>query len=156
MRTTMVRMLTAAFLATMVATTSATDRAVYTDGNIEVVLVTKPLPKEFAGNDADPGWPWFGVRTVVTRISVTAGAVHSVLSTKAYLGLTDPRAVEIERLPPKGSWTLTVGGGDTSTAYRTVMAFKNENVRLVKECALEADARHPDATMTFSPPRSLN
>lgn len=149
-------MLAAAFLAATAATASAADRVVYSDGNIEVVLVTKPLPREFAGDDADPDWPWFGVRTLVTRISVTVGAAHSVLPTRAYLGMTDPEAVEIKRLPRKGSWTLTVAGGDASTAYRTVMEFKNENVRLVKEYGLEADAKHPYVTETFSAPKSLN
>jgi hypothetical protein len=112
----MMRMLLAAFLAATAAGASAADHAVYSNGNIEVVLVTKPLPKEFAGDDADPDWPWFGVRTVITRISVTVGEAHAVLPTRAYLGMTDPAAVEIKRLPCKGSWTLTITGGDASTS----------------------------------------
>jgi hypothetical protein len=150
------KILTAAFLAATAAVASAADRAVYRNGNIEVVLVTKPLPKEFSGEEADPDWPWFGVRTVVTRISVTVGETHAVLPARAYLGMTDPGAVEIKQLPRKGSWMLTVTGGDGSTSHRTVMEFRNENVRLVKEYELEADAEHPYVTETFSAPRSLN
>ena len=156
MRASWLRILAAAFLAAATAVASAADRAVYRNGDIEVVLVTKPLPKEFSGDDADPDWPWFGVRTVVTRISVTVGETHAVLPTRAYLGMTDPGAVEIKRLPREGSWTLTVTGGDASTSYRTVMEFRNENVRLVKEYGLEADVDHPYVTETFSTPKSLN
>lgn len=47
----------AGFLAATAAVACAADRAVYRDGNIEVVLVTKPLPKEFSGDDVDPDWP---------------------------------------------------------------------------------------------------
>ena len=149
-------MLAAAFLAVAAVMASAADRAVYRNGNIQVVLVTKPLPKEFARDDADPDWPWFGVRTVVTMISVTVGEAHAVLPTRAYLGMTDPGTVEIKRSPQKGSWTLTVTGGDASTSYRTVMEFKNEYVRLLKEYALEADAKHPYVTEAFSTPKSLD
>lgn len=93
---------------------------------------------------------------MVTRISVTVGATHAVLPARAYLGMTDPGAVQIKRLPRKGNWTLTVTGGDASTSYRTVMEFRNENVCLVKEYGLEADAEHPYVTETFSTPKSLN
>jgi len=155
-RSSRTKLFAAALLAATAAVASAADRAVYRSGDIEVVLVTKPLPKEFSGDGADPDWPWFGVRTMVTRISVTVGETHAVLPTRAYLGMTDPGAVEIKRLPRKGSWTLTVTGGDASTSYRTVMEFRNENVRLVKEYGLEADAEHPYVTESFSTPKSLN
>lgn len=156
MRASRKRIFVAAFLAAPAVVASAADRAVYRNGNINVVLVTKPLPKEFSGDDSDPDWQWFGVRTVVTRISVTVGETHAVLPTRAYLGMTDPGAVEIKRLPRDGSWTLTVTGGDASTSYCTIMEFRNENVRLVKEYGLEADAEHPYVTETFSTPKSLN
>ena len=156
MRAGRTKVLAAAFLAATGTVASAADPAVYRNGNIEVVLVTKPLPREFSGDDGDPDWPWFGVRTVITRISVTVGETHAALPTRAYLGMTDPGTVEIKRLPRKGTWTLTVTGGDASTSYRTVMEFRNENVRLVKEYGLEADAEHPYVTETFSTPKSMN
>lgn len=152
----MIGVLAGVSLAATTMFASAADRAVYRDGNIEVVVMTSPLPKELAGNDGDSVWPWFGVRTLVTRISVTVGEAHSVLPTRAYLGMTDPGSVAIKRSPRKGSWTLTVTGGDASTSYRTVMEFKNENVRLVKEYALEADAQHPYVSEAFSAPKVLN
>ena len=156
MRASRTKIFVAAFVAATAAVASAADRAVYRNRNIEVLFVTKPLPKEFSGDDADPDWPWFGVRKLVTRVSVTVGEKHAVLPTRAYLGMTDPGAVEIKRLPRKGSWTLTVTGGDGSTSYRTVMEFRGENVRLVKEYGSEAGADHPYVTETFSTPKSLN
>jgi len=101
---------------------TAADRAVYSDGDIEVVVLTNPLPRELAGSEADSDFQWFGVRKMVTRISVTVGKGHAVLPTRAFLGMTDPGGVKITRSTRKGSWTLTVTGGDASTAYRTVMA----------------------------------
>lgn len=49
MRSSWTKILAAAFLVATAALASAADRPVYRDGNIEVVLVTQPLPKEFAG-----------------------------------------------------------------------------------------------------------
>lgn len=69
--------------------------------------------------------------------------VHAALPTRAYLGITDPRAVEIKRLPRKGNWLLTITGGVASTAYRTVTEFRNENVRLVKEHGCKRTPRTP-------------
>jgi hypothetical protein len=55
MRASGKRILAAGFLAAK----SAVACAVYRDGNIEVVLVTKSLPKDFSGDDVDvdPDWP---------------------------------------------------------------------------------------------------
>ena len=143
-------------LATTCIAAVAADRTVYHDRDIEVVVMTSTLPKEFAGDDSDADWQWFGVRTLVTRISVTVGAAHAVLPTRAYLGMIDPRSVEIKRSTRRGVWKLVVSGGDASTAYSTVMEFKNENVRTVKEYAGESDSDRPYVTETFSPPPVLN
>jgi hypothetical protein len=121
-----------------------------------VVVLTSSLPAEFAGNDSDPDWQWFGVRKLVTRISVTVGHTHTVLPTRAYLGMTDPSKIEIKRSQRKGVWNLTISGGDASTAYSTVMEFKNENVRTLKEYAGESDSDAPYVVETFSPPPALN
>jgi len=147
-------------LATVLAISSmgadAADRAVYRDGDIEVVLLTSPLPSELAGSEADADSQWFGVRKMVTRISVTVGKAHAVLPTRAFLGMTDPGDVKIPRLTRKGAWTLTVTGGDASTAYRTVMEFAGQDVRRLKEYAREADDVHPYVTETFAVPAVLN
>ncbi len=34
-----------------------------------------------AGNDSDADWQWFGVRKMVTRITVAVGKAHAVLPT---------------------------------------------------------------------------
>ena len=143
-------------LATTCVAAVAADRTVYRDRDIEVIVMTNTLPKEFAGNDSDPDWQWFGVRTLITRISVTVGGAHAVLPTRAYLGMVDPRTVDIKRSVAKGVWKLVVSGGDGSNAYSTVMEFKNENVRIVREYDGESDSRRPYITETFSPPRARN
>ena len=150
------RMAGAIALAATCAAAIGADRTVYRDRDIEVVVMTSALPKEFAGDDSDPDWQWFGARTLVTRISVTVGAAHAVLPTRAYLGMTDPKEVAIKRSRRKGIWKLVVSGGDASTAYSTVMEFKNENVRTVEEFAAESDTDRPYVTETFSPPPVLN
>jgi hypothetical protein len=48
----------------------AADRAAYRDGDIEVVVLTSPLPKELAGSEADADSQWFGVRTMVGLLPV--------------------------------------------------------------------------------------
>jgi hypothetical protein len=135
---------------------AAADRAVYRDGDIEVVVLTSPLPRELAGGEADADSQWFGVRKIVTRISVTVGKAHAVLPTRAFLGMTDPGDVKIARSTRKGGWTLTVTGGDASTAYRTVMEFAGQDVRRLQEYAQEADDAHPYVTETFAVPAVLN
>ena len=119
-------------------------------------MLTNPLPRELAGSEADSDFQWFGVRKMVTRISVTVGKGHAVLPTRAFLGMTDPGGVKITRSTRKGSWTLTVTGGDASTAYRTVMEFAGEDVRRLREYAREADDAHPYVTETFAVPAVLN
>jgi hypothetical protein len=79
-----------------------------------------------------------------------------VLPARAYLGMTDPGDVRITRSARKGAWTLTVAGGDASTAHRTVMEFSGQDVRRLKEYALEADDAHPYVTETFAAPTVLN
>jgi len=135
---------------------AAADRAVYRDGDIEVVMLTAQLPAEFDRRESDPDSPWFGAHKIVTRISVTVGKNRAVLPTRAYLGMTDPGAVKIARSARKGAWTLTVTGGDASTAYRTVMEFSGPDVRRLREYALEADDLHPYVTETFAAPAVLN
>ena len=156
MRTSILRIALATALALAAASATATDRAVYRDGDIEVVLLTSQLPAEFAGSESDADWQWFGARKMVTRISVTVGKAHAVLPTRAYLGMTDPGEVKITRSARKGAWTLTVMGGDASTAYRTVMEFTGQDVRRLREYALEADDVHPYVSETFAAPASLN
>lgn len=135
---------------------AAADRAVYRDGDIEVVVLTAQLPSEFDGSESDPDWQWFGAHKIVTRISVTVGKNHVVLPTRAYLGMADPGAVRIARSARNGAWTLTVVGGDGSTAYRTVMEFRDQDVLRLREYALEADDLHPYVTETFAAPAVLN
>jgi len=125
--------------------------AVYRDGDIEVVLMTSPLPAEFARDVSDADSQWFGTQKLVTGISVTVGKVHAVLPTRAYLGMTDPGFVKISRLKRQRAWQLTVTGGDASTAYRTVMKFEGTDVRIVSEYALEIDDEHPYVVERFAP-----
>ena len=156
MRKCILKSVLATVLASLAVSAAAADRAVYSDGDIEVVVLTAPLPTEFAGSESDADWQWFGVRRMVTRISVTVGKSHAVLPTRAYLGMTDPGAVRIARSARKGAWTLTVSGGDASTAYRTVMEFSGQDIRRLKAYALEADDIHPYVTETFAAPAVLN
>lgn len=150
------KMALAIVLALSAVNAAAAGRAVYRDGDIEVVVLTSPLPRELSGSEADSDSQWFGVRTMVTRISVTVGKAHAVLPTRAFLGMTDPGDVKIARSTRKGGWTLTVTGGDASTAYRTVMEFAGRDVRRLKEYAREADDAHPYVTETFAVPAVLN
>ena len=143
-------------LALSAVNAAAADRAVYRSGDIEVVVLTSPLPRELAGSEADSDSQWFGVRTMVTRISVTVGKAHAVLPTRAFMGMTDPGDVKITRSTRKGGWTLTVTGGDASTAYRTVMEFAGQDIRRLKEYAREADDVHPYVTETFAASAVLN
>lgn len=156
MRTFIRKAALATVLVSAAMSAAAADRAVYRDGDIEVVVLTAQLPAEFAGIESDSDWQWFGAHKMVTRISVTVGKHHAVLPTRAYLGMTDPGAVRIARSARKGAWLLTVTGGDASTAYRTVMEFSGQNVRRLKEYALEADDVHPYVTETFAAPVVLN
>jgi hypothetical protein len=156
MRASILKMALATVLTLAVANVAAADRAVYRDGDIEVIVLTSQLPTEFAGSESDADWQWFGVRKIVTRISVTVGKAHAVLPTRAYLGMTEPGEVKITRSAKKGAWTLTVRGGDASTAYRTVMEFTGQDVRRLKEYALEADDAHAYVTETFAKPAVFN
>lgn len=156
MWTSILKTALAPFLALSAVGAAAADRAVYHEGNIEVVVLTSPLPSEFAGNESDADWQWIDARKMVTRISVTVGTAHAVLPTRAYLGMTDPGDVRITRSALKGAWTLTVTGGDASTAYRAVMEITGQDVRRLKEYAGEADDVHPYVTETFAAPAVLN
>ena len=135
---------------------SAADLSVYREGDIEVSVTTTSLPAAFAGQTSDPDWQWFGVRMLITKISVNVGKKHTVLPTRAYLGMADPGSVKIKHPSSKGRWTLTITGGDASTAYRTVMEFVGSDVRTVKEFGGESGSTRPYVTEMFAPIEVLN
>jgi hypothetical protein len=133
----------------------AVETSAYQDGDIEVTITTGPLPAELrnaSGADDD----WYGVTNLITRIKVKVGENQTIVPLRAFLGMTDPGAVEVKRGVRGAGWKLTISGGDASTSYHAVLDFVGVEVRMVRDYANEADRTHPYSTQVFTKPKALD
>jgi hypothetical protein len=124
-------------------------------GPVSITVHTAEIPQSFFAPKGSPELTFYGLRSLVIRLEVKVNGTRVVVPLDSFVGLGDPRSIDVSKTSRDGKWRLRLEGGDASSAYCANLDFDKKQVHRVavyRSCRSSA----PFVTKQYTPIEVLN